>query len=106
MTWRSDCLSNMQMTPSLGRTVNILESQGAIKRNLDKLEEQLKRNLLKFNREKCKDQCLGKNNPLQPQKLWSHSTEKAPWSQIDRKLHKSAVRTRRNKGHQHPRLQE
>lgn len=106
MTWRSHCLSNIQMTPSLGRTVNMLESQASIKRDLDRLEEQLNRNLLKFNKEKYKVQCLEKNNPLQPQKLGSCSTENAPWSQMDKELHKPAARPSSNKGHQHPGLHE
>lgn len=55
----------------------MIESHAVIKRDLDRLEEQLK-----FNKEKCKVQCLEKNNPLQPQKLESCSTEKAAWSQM------------------------
>lgn len=64
MTSRSSYLSNTQMTSSLGRTVNMLESQAVIKRDLERLEEYLSINLLKSSKEECKGQCLEKNNPL------------------------------------------
>lgn len=106
MTWRTDCLSNMQMTPSLGRVVNMQPGCHQTS-NLDRLKEQLKKNLLKFNNEKCKEvQRLEQNNPLQLQKLGSCSTEKATWTQMDRELHKPAVCPSSNKGHQHPRLHD
>lgn len=41
------------MTPNWGELGDTLEERPAIQRNLGKLQEPIKKNMMKFNRDKC-----------------------------------------------------
>lgn len=49
----------------LGGTVYMLEGKAVIQRDLDLLKERYKRNLIKFNKDKCKFQHIRRRSPLQ-----------------------------------------
>ncbi|CAM4608465.1 unnamed protein product [Lepidochelys olivacea] len=58
-----DCIRKFVDDIKLGGHVDMLEGRDSVWSNLDKLENWAKRNLLKFNKDKCRVLHLGQKNP-------------------------------------------